>query len=188
MKNGGPAQASPAVARTRPAFAGTVIQPTGGVSMIQAISRFRLMLALSLVVAPMPALGAGERAHEPAAKAQSTKAGKQGDTTKRVGRASYYGKGLHGKKTAGGEIFDKNEMVAAHPSYPLGTRVRVTNLKNGRSEVVRIADRGPAKAHAARGVIIDVSEAAAVRLGFRRDGTTRVRTEVVEWGKPDEKQ
>jgi rare lipoprotein A len=116
-----------------------------------------------------------------AGKAGSDRAGQK------VGLASYYGTGLHGKKTAGGEVFDKNEMVAAHPTYPLGTRVRVTNLKNGRSQVVEIVDRGPAKKPASRGVIIDVSEAAAVKLGFRRQGTTRVRTEVLESGARENK-
>lgn len=100
----------------------------------------------------------------------------------RVGFAAYYGKGFQGKKTAAGEAFDKNEMVAAHPTYPLGTRVRVTNLKNGRSLDVRITDRGPTKRQQARGVIIDVSEKAAAELGFRHEGRTRVKTEVLEWG------
>ncbi len=100
----------------------------------------------------------------------------------RHGLASYYGRGFQGKKTAAGEVFDKNEMVAAHPSYPMGTRVRVTNLKNGRTQEVVIIDRGPAEKQRARGVIIDVSERAASQLGFRQQGRTRVRTEVVDWG------
>src|SRR5262245_5941007 len=100
----------------------------------------------------------------------------------RTGMASYYGKGFHGRKTASGEIFDKTEMVAAHPSYPVGTRARVTNLSNGRSQEVRINDRGPAPEHQDAGVIIDVSEGVATRLGFLREGKTRVRIEVLEWG------
>ncbi len=107
--------------------------------------------------------------------------GKQAKGT-RTGMASYYGKGLHGRKTASGEPFDKTDMVAAHPTYPLGTRVKVTNLSNGRSEEIRINDRGPAPKMQKRGVIIDLSEQAATRLGFRKKGKTWVKVEVLEWG------
>jgi rare lipoprotein A len=72
-----------------------------------------------------------------------------------------------------------NAMVAAHPTYPFGTIVRVTNLGNGRSATVRILDRGPARGN---GVIIDVSRGAADKLGFIREGRTRVRLEVLRWG------
>lgn len=102
----------------------------------------------------------------------------------RYGLASYYGKGLQGKKTADGETFDKNQISAAHPTYPLGTRLKVTNLRNGRTVNLRINDRGPIKKHRAQGVIIDLSEQAARELGFKREGKTRVKTEVVEWGEP----
>jgi rare lipoprotein A len=70
-------------------------------------------------------------------------------------------------------------MVAAHPTYPLGTLVRVTNLENGRSVRVRILDRGPTARSQARGVIIDLSRAAAEALGAIRQGLVRVRVEVV---------
>jgi rare lipoprotein A len=100
----------------------------------------------------------------------------------RYGMASYYGKGLQGKKTADGETFDKNYISAAHPTYPLGTRLKITNLRNGRTVNVRVNDRGPVKKHRAQGVIIDLSERAAIELGFRRQGKTRVKTEVIEWG------
>jgi len=70
---------------------------------------------------------------------------------KRNGKASHYGKRLHGKKTASGEIFDQQALVAAHPSWPFGTIVRVTNINNGRSTKVRIVDRGPAKKIQRRG-------------------------------------
>jgi rare lipoprotein A len=73
-------------------------------------------------------------------------------------------------------------MVAAHPSYPFGTLVRVTNLKNGRSVRVRIVDRGPARGPRDDGVIIDLSRAAAEALDFVREGRTRVRVEVLRWG------
>jgi rare lipoprotein A len=100
----------------------------------------------------------------------------------RQGLASYYGPGFEGKLTASGIPFDKEAMVAAHPSYPFGTVVRVTNLANKRQVVVRVVDRGPAKGPRAEGVVIDVSSGAAEDLGFLRKGRTRVRLEVLRWG------
>lgn len=102
----------------------------------------------------------------------------------REGIATYYGPGFQGKTTASGARFDMNAMVAAHPSYPFGTLVRVTNLGNGRSVRVRILDRGPAARIQAGGVIIDVSRGAAERLGFIREGRARVRVEVLDLGEP----
>jgi len=96
--------------------------------------------------------------------------------------ASYYGPDFHGRMTASGVRFDTNAMVAAHPSYPFGTLVRVTNLGNGRSVRVRIQDRGPARRARADGVIIDLSRGAAQMLGFVPNGRTRVRLEVLGWG------
>jgi rare lipoprotein A len=98
------------------------------------------------------------------------------------GLASYYGQAFHGKTTASGVPFDMDAMVAAHPAYPFGTVVRVTNLANGRSVQVRIVDRGPASGPRKDGVIIDLSQAAAAALGFVQDGRTRVRVEVLRLG------
>jgi rare lipoprotein A len=100
----------------------------------------------------------------------------------REGLASYYGREFDGKPTASGTPFDMHAMVAAHPSYPFGTVVRVTNLSNGRSVRVRILDRGPAAHVRTAGVIIDLSYGAARALGFLREGRTRVRLEVLRWG------
>jgi rare lipoprotein A len=100
----------------------------------------------------------------------------------RQGLASYYGPGFEGKTTASGIPFDKTAMVAAHPSYPFGTVIRVTNLANKRQVTVRVVDRGPAKGPRARGVVIDLSSGAASNLGFLRQGRTRVRLEVLRWG------
>jgi peptidoglycan lytic transglycosylase len=100
----------------------------------------------------------------------------------RQGLASYYGPGFHGKRTASGIIFDQGAMVAAHPTYPFGTVVRVTNLANRRQVDVRVVDRGPAKGPRAQGVVIDLSSGAAGNLGFLRRGRTRVRLEVLRWG------
>ena len=96
------------------------------------------------------------------------------------GLASYYGPGFEGKITASGARFDANSMVAAHPNYPFGTVVRVTNLRNDRSVKVRIVDRGPVARLRREGVIIDVSRAAAEKLGFISRGRTRVRVEVLD--------
>ncbi|MGH9870068.1 MAG: septal ring lytic transglycosylase RlpA family protein [Candidatus Polarisedimenticolia bacterium] len=101
----------------------------------------------------------------------------------REGLASYYGQRFHGKLTASGARFDMHELVAAHPSYPFETIVRVTNLRNARSVQVRILDRGPSQRARADGVVIDLSYGAARALGFVEEGRTRVRLEVLRWGK-----
>lgn len=90
-----------------------------------------------------------------------------------TGTASYYGARHHGKRTASGEAFDQHGLTAAHRSLPFGTKVLVTNLKNDRSVVVRINDRGP---HT-RGRLIDLSRGAAQRLDMLRSGTARVRVQ-----------
>jgi rare lipoprotein A len=89
------------------------------------------------------------------------------------GKASWYGGKHHGGPTASGERFNKNAMTAAHRTFPMGTRVRVTNLKNGKSVVVRINDRGPYS----KGRIIDLSEAAAQKLDMIDAGVVPVRLE-----------
>lgn len=93
-----------------------------------------------------------------------------------IGYASWYGPGFHGRRTASGEIFNMYDYTAAHRSLPFGTRVRVTNLKNGKSVVVRINDRGPAK----KDRIIDLSYQAAKKIDMIRDGIVKVRVEVIE--------
>ena len=92
-----------------------------------------------------------------------------------VGMASWYGGQFHGRTTASGEPFDMNAMTAAHRTLPFGTNVRVTNLDNGRSVVVRINDRGPY----AKRRIIDLSRHAAEQLGFRKAGVAKVRVQVI---------
>lgn len=92
-----------------------------------------------------------------------------------TGTASWYGPNFHGRLTANGEIFDMNGISGAHPTLPLPSYVRVANLENGRSIVVRVNDRGPYT----HGRVIDVSERAAQLLGFRQAGTARVHVEYV---------
>lgn len=87
-----------------------------------------------------------------------------------VGVASWYGADFHGKYTANGEIYDTSAMTAAHPTLPLPSMVRVTNLRNGRVVIVRVNDRGPYS----QDRVIDVSERAAEELGFKDQGTTKV--------------
>jgi rare lipoprotein A len=93
-----------------------------------------------------------------------------------TGMASWYGSKFHGRLTSSGEPYDMFQLTAAHRSLPIPTYVRVTNLDNGRASIVRVNDRGPF--HSDR--IIDLSYAAAVKLGFADRGTARVRVEVLE--------
>jgi peptidoglycan lytic transglycosylase len=86
------------------------------------------------------------------------------------GRASWYGPGFQGRRTASGETFDTNDMTAAHRTLPFGTKVRVVNKKTGRSVVVRINDRGPY----AHGRVIDLSKASAQALGISGVGSVDV--------------
>ncbi|MGH7835813.1 MAG: septal ring lytic transglycosylase RlpA family protein [Candidatus Binatia bacterium] len=92
-----------------------------------------------------------------------------------VGKASWYGQKFHGKKTASGERFDQHDHTAAHPSFPLGSKVRVTRLDNGKWVEVEINDRGPFL----DGRIIDLSRAAAKVLGMTEEGVVMVRVELL---------
>jgi len=96
-----------------------------------------------------------------------------------IGVASWYGQEFQGNTTASGESFDLNGFTAAHLTLPFGTTIRVTNLKNNKNILLRVNDRGP---HIGRR-LIDVSWAAAKRLGFVHSGTTPVRVEVVTYPK-----
>ena len=98
-----------------------------------------------------------------------------GTTPGQVGKASWYGKEQHGGPTASGERFDMYALTAAHRTLRMNTRVKVTNMKNGRSIVVRINDRGPY----GRGRIIDLSYAAARALDMLDAGVVPCRVEIV---------
>ena len=91
------------------------------------------------------------------------------------GIASWYGPGFHGRRSASGEVFNQNAMTAAHRTLPFGTRVRVTNLNNGRQVIVRINDRGPFSG----GRVIDLSAGAAGAIGLRSSGVGPVQIEVL---------
>jgi rare lipoprotein A len=94
--------------------------------------------------------------------------------TYETGVASWYGGRWHGRKTANGERYDQNSMTAAHKKLPFHTRVRVTNLRTGKSCIVRINNRGPY----VRGRVIDLSVAAAKKIGSHSGGLSRVKLEV----------
>ena len=94
------------------------------------------------------------------------------------GIASWYGPGFDGKRTASGEVYDMEEMTAAHKRLPFGTRVQVRNLDNGLRTEVRINDRGPF----IRGRIIDLTKRGADALGFREQGLTKVHVETLRPG------
>ncbi|WP_208990820.1 septal ring lytic transglycosylase RlpA family protein [Pseudovibrio sp. Tun.PSC04-5.I4] len=100
---------------------------------------------------------------------------KRDDNYKKVGKASWYGPTFHGRKTANGEIFDRNALTAAHPTMPLPSYAKVTNLQNGKSMVVRVNDRGPF--HGNR--VIDLSERVAGMLGTKSSGIAKVKVEYV---------
>lgn len=139
---------------------------------MKSIERFRAerFLILFALIALAGAC-AGRRA-----PATAPAAGRHTET----GLASWYGRAHHGKRTASGERFDMHDFTAAHRTLAFGSIVRVTNLKSGRSVKVRINDRGPFR----DGRIIDLSYAAARKLGMVRRGTTRVEITMIERGPP----
>jgi rare lipoprotein A len=99
-----------------------------------------------------------------------------GTAYRETGKASFYGMKYQSRRTASGEIFDQSAHTAAHRKLPFGTKVKVTNVKNGRSVIVRINDRGPF----VRGRIIDLSRSAFSRIGNTNAGVIEVAIEVVE--------
>ena len=93
-----------------------------------------------------------------------------------IGKASWYGRAHHGKRTASGEIYDMYKLTAAHRSLPYGTKVNVTNMQNGRAVVVKINDRGPASKRR----VIDLSFAAAKEIGLAERGSEQVQLTVLD--------
>jgi rare lipoprotein A len=135
-------------------------------------------LVLLLAQAPSaPAMRAPSPAPAPAA-GTAVLSGTRGET--QTGLAAYYSSRLQGRRTASGERFDNAALTTAHQTLPFGTRVKVTNEKNGKSVVLRVNDRGPTQPDR----IVDVSRAAAQRIGFVRSGITPAKLEVVEAAKP----
>jgi len=114
--------------------------------------------------------------HAPAEKINPEPAGR---AEQMIGYASWYGPGFHGKKAASGELYNQNKLTAAHKILPMNTWVKVTNLENNRSVVVRINDRGPYK----KNRILDLTRRAATDLGFVDQGTARVSLKVLKYPK-----
>ncbi len=96
-----------------------------------------------------------------------------------VGIASYYADKYNGRQTSSGEIYDMYGISAAHPAYPMGTIVKVTNLSNNQSLILKINDRMPDF----KGRVIDLSLGAARKLDMIKNGTAKVKIEVIKWGK-----
>jgi len=116
-------------------------------------------------------------AASPISQARDLRVVKDCDTVRTVNqsvRASWYGPGFHGRKTANGEVFNQNAMTAAHKTLKLGTRLLVANLENGQQAVLRVNDRGPY----INGRTLDVSKKAADVLGFREEGLAKVKMSV----------
>jgi len=115
---------------------------------------------------------------KPEIRKQASKKAPNQKAPYQVGTASWYGSYFDGKPTASGEAYDMHDLTAAHPTLPLGSYVRVTNLHNGRAVVVRVNDRGPI----VQGRIIDLSYGAAQVLQFQEKGLQRVRLDMVKRG------
>ena len=131
-----------------------------------------LMAALFLVAS----VGAAPVPDHPISQVKTKhKTSRSGSNPYQVGNASWYGKKFHGKATASGEDYDMFELTAAHRQLPLGTYVKVTDLRNGKWVIVRINDRGPY----IRGRIMDLSYSAARMLDFHA-GVEKVRLDIVE--------
>lgn len=137
---------------------------------LQATNRLRRLLGGA---EPLVAI-AGQPEPSPRQAAPGPTGGRVVSTT--TGRASWYGPGFHGRRTANGEVFNQNALTAAHRTLPFGTVVRVTNLSNNSQVTVRINDRGPFTG----GRIIDLSAEAARVIGLHRAGVGTVRVEVLE--------
>ena len=141
-------------------------------------------LAMGFLVASLGAAQGPNNSEATPARARSVESKpeirKQASTRApfQIGTASWYGSYFDGKPTASGEAYDMHDLTAAHPTLPLGSYVRVTNLHNGRAVVVRVNDRGPI----VQGRIIDLSYGAAQVLQFQEQGLQRVRLDVVKRG------
>jgi rare lipoprotein A len=169
----------PAVRSASTAYRRLVVLAVFGLLSVLALVSFRTADAPdtlpTLVVAELPMQLSPLPASAVAAEDEPTPLEVLEGTPVGSGRASFYGAQFAGRPTASGERFAPDAMTAAHRSLPFGSKVRVTNTRNGRSVIVRINDRGPF--HGNR--VIDVSKAAAQELGFVRSGTAPVVIELL---------
>ncbi len=139
------------------------------VDALQATNRLRRLMG------DAPPLTAIVNPKQPSRNNESGLASVRPVTSRRKGMASWYGPGFHGRLTANGERYNQNGLTAAHKSLPFGTQVRVTNLNNGRSVIVRINDRGPY----IHGRVIDLSKGAANVIGLLNSGVAPVQLEIL---------
>jgi len=138
---------------------------------------FTALMALTALMAGVPGGAAlAERQSSSADVTDVASAIGRGIVTVQEGVVSWYGGQFHDRKTASGERFDSGALTMAHPRLPFGTMVRVTNLRNGRSVVVRVNDRGPFVGKR----IADLSQAAAAEIGMMQRGVARARIEVLD--------
>jgi rare lipoprotein A len=153
---------------------------TGGTDMktLALYSPYRRVLLSAFVLAGMTSLSIP-------CHSEVTIEKKEQNTPKKIqkGKASYYCNKFHGGKTACGLLYYSHHSVAAHPSFPFGTIVQVTNLENNRKVNVQITDRGPSRYQQRKGVIIDLSRGAAEKLRMVKKGRALVQVEVLKWGK-----
>jgi rare lipoprotein A len=139
-----------------------------------------MLAAVALLVLAMPG-GVARADRSTATVADLASAFERGIVTAvQEGIVSWYGAAFHDRPTASGERFDSNDLTMAHPTLPFGTEVLVTNLRNGRSVIVRVNDRGPFVGKR----IADLSRAAAAQLGFLKRGVARARIEVLDDSTP----
>ncbi len=157
-----------------------VMRFTGAVGLV-VVFAFLASIAVTEARAELPATSDPSvsiaLSSAPSASSQApSEAGESREVYQETGTASWYGLELDGKRTASGEIFDRNRFSAAHRTLPLGTAIRVTNLDNDKSIQVRVNDRGPF----VRNRVIDLSYGAAKELNFVAQGTARVKIEALE--------
>lgn len=145
----------------------------------------RFALVASAVLVTLPGITANRSAEPPVKAPQQPAAPQKPEAPQhtrhhwyQIGRASWYGQLFQGRETASGEDFNMNAMTCAHRTLPMGSLVKVTNLRNHKSVVVRVNDRGPIQPNR----VVDLSYAAAHFLGFSHRGTAQVRLELVSSG------
>ena len=144
--------------------------------MKSSILLFLLLFLISCTVSPRYNANSNSSSSSKVTKSTYKKSNSKTKTLR--GISSWYGPNFHGKLTANGEIYDMYGTTAAHKSLPLNTIVRVTNLENGHSIILKINDRGPYVGDR----ILDCSFGAAKKLGFDKQGTTSVEIDIIELG------
>ena len=137
------------------------------------------MASAAIPDAPNPNAGVASNPAHPVLKSTASRLKRTASQSRsswvQVGTASWYGKRFHGRQTASGDTYDMFQFTAASRTIPLGTLVKVTNLRNGKWVIVKVNDRGPYVGHR----VMDVSYGAAQMMGFRQRGLERVRLEVI---------